>query len=72
PTAAPGAQPMGIVARHPIAAPVAAPETPPAVVFAAGLGEHAASPATSAIVLKTIVFITVTFFIAHDLRAHGG
>jgi hypothetical protein len=63
---------MGIVARHPIAAPVAAPETPPAVVFAAGLGEHAASPATSAIVLKTIVFITVTFFIAHDLRAHGG
>jgi hypothetical protein len=52
---------MGIVARHPIRAPVAAPLVPPVTAFAAGLGDCAkagalaAKPARSAIAL--IVFI---------------
>src|SRR5271156_3308542 len=59
PTAAPGAQPMGIVARHPIAAPVAAPPKPPCVVFATGLGLHAARPVTSAIALYSLIIYSL-------------
>jgi hypothetical protein len=55
---------MGIVATHPIAAPVAAPPRPPSVVFAAGFGLHAARPerpemSTSA----PITFITTSYWL---------
>jgi hypothetical protein len=56
---------MGIVATHPIAAPVAAPPRPPSVVFAAGIGLHAAMPerpemSTSAL----ITFITTSHWLS--------
>jgi hypothetical protein len=50
---------MGIVARHPIAAPVAAPPKPPCVVFATGLGLHAARPVTSAIALYSLIIYSL-------------
>jgi hypothetical protein len=57
PITAPGAQPIGIVTRHPITAPDDPPWTPPVVGFAGGPKVHAARAPPSAMVLMILIIV---------------
>ena len=63
PTTAPGAQPIGIVTRHPMTAPDDPPCTPPVVGFAGRPTVHAPRAAASAIVLMILIIVAPSFLL---------